>query len=238
MTEIFYTQDEIELNKKLYEACGRKIINIAEVEELLKQGADPLGPYEAQFQFDHLYGELVCEQSVENSINLPLITELFLRHGMDINNPRVPYDQDDSINPMWGFTFCPNGNSIKAIKLLLDNGVNTKLIDEYLDHCMIDYVTLDEDDPNDPEWHDNYVWLVKTFMLLASYRDVIERSTFLKEIIDYDKNMYDLTFFEKWDDFIYEFDTSVCESKPRFYKTVIKIFDKNTNKLVWKMLMN
>ena len=38
-----YTSEEIELNKKLLEECDKKIIDYTVVEELLKQGADPLG---------------------------------------------------------------------------------------------------------------------------------------------------------------------------------------------------
>ena len=41
-----YTAEEIELNKKLYEECSKKTVDYAVVEDLLRQGADPLGGME------------------------------------------------------------------------------------------------------------------------------------------------------------------------------------------------
>ena len=38
-----YMPEEIELNQQLYEECHKDQINFERVEELLKQGADPLG---------------------------------------------------------------------------------------------------------------------------------------------------------------------------------------------------
>ena len=41
--EGIYTSEEIELNKKLKEECTKEHVNFEVVEDLLKQGADPLG---------------------------------------------------------------------------------------------------------------------------------------------------------------------------------------------------
>ena len=54
-----YTQDI----KRLYEECTKEHIDFAEVEALLKQGADPLGPMQGGEwnELEHVYGEIVSE---------------------------------------------------------------------------------------------------------------------------------------------------------------------------------
>ncbi len=39
---------------------------------------------------------------------------------MDIDNPRIAYDEDYSKNPLCFFTFAANENGIAALKLLLE----------------------------------------------------------------------------------------------------------------------
>ena len=53
-----YTPEEIELNKMLKEECYKETIDYTAVEELLKQGADPLGGTELYGWdlLDHIYG--------------------------------------------------------------------------------------------------------------------------------------------------------------------------------------
>ena len=109
-----YTPEEIELNNRLYDECSKENIDFEVVEDLLKQGADPLGAT-AEYGWglmEHVYDEIVCDSQDNDSIYLPKLTELFLKYGMDIDNPRIPYDNDDSINPLWSFTFVANENSM------------------------------------------------------------------------------------------------------------------------------
>ena len=59
--EGIYTPEEIELNKKLIGACAEDATDFAYIEELLKQGADPLGGT-ALFGWDlliHIYMEML-----------------------------------------------------------------------------------------------------------------------------------------------------------------------------------
>ena len=76
-----YTPEEIKLNKQLYEECSKDVIDFARVEDLLKQGADPLGGTEicGWGLLEHIYGEIVGDSQDTNSINLPRLTELFLK---------------------------------------------------------------------------------------------------------------------------------------------------------------
>ena len=77
-----YTPAEIELNKKLFEECTKERVDYAAVEELLKQGADPLGGMGVSGWelLEHVYEELVYGSFDSSSINLPRITELFFSH--------------------------------------------------------------------------------------------------------------------------------------------------------------
>ena len=78
-----YTPEEIELNKKLYEECFKEVIDFEKVEDLLKQGADPLGPTEGYGWglLEHIYGEIVSEAQFEGNAHLPQLTELFLKYN-------------------------------------------------------------------------------------------------------------------------------------------------------------
>ena len=79
--EGIYTSEEIELNKKLFDECAKEHIDFQLVEELLKQGADPLGGTEmcGWDLLDHIYGDLVGGSQDNESVDLPQITELFLK---------------------------------------------------------------------------------------------------------------------------------------------------------------
>lgn len=126
--ESIYTAGEVELNNRLYEECLKDPLDCAKIEELLRQGANPLGAM-AVSGWDllaHVYGEVVYELYDSFGKNLPRITELFLKHGMDID-------------------------------------------------------------------------------------------------------------FRNWNDFYYEFDTSHCTREPEFYQSVVRIFEAESKKEIWKI---
>lgn len=232
-----YTPEEIELNKKLKEECSKEIIDYAVVEELLKQGADPLGGT-AVFGWellDHIYGELTGFQD-PNSVNLPRLTELFLKYGMDVDAPRVPYDDDNSLNPLWFFSFVPNENSIVALKMLLDHGLSSDSFSEFWDHSMTDFFHVDCGDPeNDEFWNKLCVWTFKMLLLGASYDRIFNADERIGEFICCAYNTNDIHMFRNWDDFEYHFDTSNCERYPQLYGSLIHIYSKKTGKQVWKI---
>ena len=151
-----YTPAEIELNKKLFDACAEEHIDFALVEELLKQGADPLGGTELYgwSLLDHIYGDVVGGSQDNDSVELPKLTDLFLKYGMDVDDPRVPYDGSNSINPLWEFAFVTNENAISALKMLLDHGLSADSFAEFWDHSMTDFFHIECGDPeNDEFWH-------------------------------------------------------------------------------------
>lgn len=233
-----YTPEEIELNKKLSHECSKEQIDFVAIEDLLKQGADPLGGTELYgwHLLDHIYGDFVCGSQDNNSIDLPKITELFLKYGMDVDHPKVPYDGSNSLNPLWDFAFVTNENTIFALKMLLDYGLSAESFAEFWDHSMTDFFHIDCGDPqNDEFWNYECTWTFKMLLLGASYDHILENDEELREFICRDFNTYDIHNFRNWDKYEYFFDTSHCDKSPELYNSVIHIYDKETGAEVWKI---
>ncbi len=233
-----YTPNEIELNKKLFNACAKEHIDFAVVEELLKQGADPLGGTELYgwSLLDHIYGDVVGGSQDFDSVELPQLTELFLKYGMDVDNPKVPYDGSNSINPLWEFAFVTNENAISALKMLLDHGLSADSFAEFWDHSMTDFFHIECGDPeNDEFWNYECTWTFKMLLLGASYDHILENDEGLREFICCDFNTYDVHNFRNWDRYEYRFDTSHCDKSPELYKSIVYIYEKETGAEVWKI---
>lgn len=237
--EGIYTPEEIALNKKLRDACSKEPLDLALIEELLKQGADPLGGTEVYGWdlLEHIYGDtVVCESQDSDSINLPKLTELFLKYGMDVAKPRIPYDGDNSLNPLWHYAHVANENAIFALKMLLDNGLSAADFAEFWDHSMTDFFHLDCGDPqNDEFWNYECVWTFKMLLLGASYDHILESDEGLREFICCKLNNYDIHNFRNWDDYEYYFDTAFCERSPELYGSIIHIYEKTTGNEIWKI---
>ena len=231
-----YTKEEIELNKKLYDECCKEVIDFAAVEELLKAGADPLGGAEAEGMdlLDHIYGDLVGGSQYNDSADLPRITELFLKYGMDIDKPKIPYDGHNSINPAWDFAFSTNENSIVALKMLLDNGLSADSFGLFWGHALCDFFHIECGDPqNDEFWNHECTWTFKMMLLGASYDHILSNDKELKDFLCCDYNNYDIYNFRNWDNFEYYFDASHCEKSPELYKSIIHIYEKVSGKEAW-----
>ena len=231
-----YTPEEIELNKKLLEACAEDATDFAYIEELLKHAADPLGGT-ALFGWDlliHIYGDVVGNSQESNSVIIPRLTELFLKYGMDVDNPRIPYDNDNSLNPLWEFAFATNENSIIALKLLLDHGLSADSFAEFWDHSMGDFFLSPCGDPQNDE-HLNYecTWTFKMLFLGASYDHIFENDEHLRKFICCENNSYDMHKFRNWNEYEYYFDTSHCKDKPELYGSIVHIFEKQSGSKVW-----
>lgn len=231
-----YTPEEIELNKMLKEECYKETIDYTAVEELLKQGADPLGGTELYGWdlLDHIYGELVVDLQDADSVDLPKITELFLKYGMNVDKPRVPYDGENSLNPLWEYTFNTNENSIIALKMLLDNGLSAESFGEFWGHTMFDLLNVECGDPeNDEFWNKECTWVFKMLLLGASYDHIFDGDDEIGDFICCFYNTSDIHIFRNWDDFEYRFDTSNCEKYRELYGSIVHIFSKKTDEEVW-----
>ena len=233
-----YTAEEIELNNQLYAECSKETLDCVAIEELLKKGADPLGATAVSGWglLDHIYGEILCDSQETKSINLPRITELFLKYGMDIDNPKIPYDDDNSLHPMWQFAFVMNENSVYALKMLLDAGISADAVGEMWGHATFDLVNISCGDPNNDEfWNYECVWLMKMAMLCASYDHILNQDEDLRKFIGCAYNNYNIKKFKEWNNYRYEFDTSRCDRYPELYKSVVRIFEIASNKEVWRI---
>lgn len=233
-----YTPEEIKLNKQLYEECSKDVIDFARVEGLLKQGADPLGGTEicGWDLLEHIYGELVYYSEFSNSVNIPKLTELFLKYGMNIEAPRIPYDGDFSLNPLWDFIFSVNENTAAALKLLLDHGLTASSFAEFWDNAISDFFHLECGDPQKDEyWRKKCVWTFKMLLLGASYDHIFENDEGIGEFICCANNTNDVHIFRDYDNFEYFFDTSHCDSRPELYGSIIHIFSKATGNEVWRI---
>ena len=233
-----YTEEEIELNKKLYDECCKEVIDFVAVEELLKAGADPLGGTESEGWdlLDHIYGDLVAGSQYNDSADLPRITKLFLKYGMNIDKPRIPYDGSNSINPAWDFGFVTNENAIIALKMLLDNGLSDESFREFWGHVLTDLCYIDSGDPqNDEFWHYECTWTIKMLLLGASYEHILNNDQHPKDFLCCHDNNYDIKNFRNWNNFDCFFDTSECKYGPDFRGSTIHIYEKHTKNAVWKI---
>lgn len=231
-----YTEEEIILNNKLYAECSKETLDCSEIERLLRSGADPLGATAVSGWglLEHIYGELICSMDDSTISNLPRITELFLKHGMDIDHPRVPYDDDNSLNPMWDFAFWANEHSASALEMLLNSGLSPESAGAMWGHAVDDLLMLGDCDLRDEFWKDTCVWVIKLIMLCASYDHVLADED-LRDFIGCSYNDYDLHKFRNWNNFDYEFDTSRCEPVPEFRKSVVHILEAASHQEIWKI---
>lgn len=233
-----YTPEEIELNNLLLQECTEEVLDCERIEELLRRGADPLGATAVSGWglLDHIYGEIISDLLDFDSANLPRITELLLKHGMNVDKPRVPYDDRDSLHPMWELAFAMNENAAQTLKLLLDSGISADAAGEMWGHAILDLTMIECGDPvNDPFWNSNCVWTMKLIMLCASYDHIINQDEDLRKFIGCAYNHYDLHNFRNWNDFYYRFDTSRCGKYPRFSGSVVHIYEAASDKEVWKV---
>lgn len=217
---------ETELNKRLYGECINDKVDYKLVEELLKAGADPLGViiYDDS-EKAYIYGEIISDSFLNNGENLPKITELFLRYGMDISKPKIPYSTEIWDSPLWEFACFPNENLLLTLKLLLDKGIDCDVINDFVEHIITNVVCVDKGEfyPIERE-QDHYLWAMKMIMLVASYDYIIEKNKVLAEFIRVKDNNYDLKKFREYNNFSYVFN-----------KSIVNIYEEKTKNLIWRI---
>ena len=134
---------------------------------------------------------MVFESQDNDGINLPKLTELFLKYGMDVEKPRIPYDGDNSQHPLWHFAHIVNENAIVALEMLLDHGLSSEAFAEFWDHAITDFCICGCGDPqNDSDWNYVCTWTFKMLLLGASYDHILESDEGLYEFICCNINSY------------------------------------------------
>ena len=226
-----YTTREIDLNQQLLDECTKPHPNFAHIEDLLQQGADPLG---VSMQEECVYSQIIaCREDWGHSY-LPQMTEMFLRYGMDIDNPRVPFDKLDRCNPFEYFALGVDDNIIESMALLLDSGVSAESAENFWNMGISDLIYCDSAIPQeDEECNERYTNLMKGIMFCASYKHIIDNNDSIRKIIDYAKNDFDVKKFRKWNDFEYKM-FGVREDHIVMKNLNVQIYEKSSGQKVWE----
>lgn len=233
-----YSPEELALNQRLYEECSKEAIDFAPVEALLKQGADPLGlMQDSGWAYESVYGLIVTEIFEENGENLIRLTELFLKYGMDIDHPRIPYDADFT-NPLWELGLSIGEYSVTTLKMFLDHGASADSFGMFWSTAMGDLIDVYCGDPvHDDIWNRVCTLSLKATMLAASYDHILNNYEHLRTFIGLSYNDYDVHKFRNRNDFTYEFDTSHCKRHygyPELCQSVVTIYEAESKKAVWR----
>ncbi|MBR2870426.1 MAG: hypothetical protein IKB98_03525 [Clostridia bacterium] len=221
-----FTEKEIRLNADLYNECIKEKVDFNLVEYFLIAGADPLGPIDSKDMEEHLYGLIITDALFTNSVNLPQLTELFIRYGMVISKPKIAYDSFNSINPIWCFGLAPNENSLLALKILLDNGLDIDSVSEFISHITTDLLFVDKNFFPVEKEPSHYLWAMKMIFLIASYKDYLN-DKYLSDFICVKDNNYDLEKFREYKKFDFNFENNVA-----------KIYEIETKKTIWKITLD
>lgn len=240
-----------EMNQELYNAVFSEEIDLHRVEIVLSAGADPLGPL-LESNDECVLGELFCESSIrddiyDNGINpvrnkLPELVKLFIEHGMKPTSIPAEHHDDENENiPMWYLAFCCSREGAEALKMLLDNALNTEALDDFISHFYIDCEMTGGSDIDDA--YLNYLtYGLKMVMLSASYPEVLEKSKYLSSCIgvaeENSGNVYDLTRFRDYEEYDYSIDISTCDNIPYGLRNAtVEICEKGSNVIIWKMYL-
>ena len=224
-----------ELDQKLLEACTADNIDLACIERLLKDGANPLGCVEDDDGDNNLYDVVLyhfldLEQADKDDSDFFKITELFLKYGMDISQPEIAYDPGYILNPLWGLAFFSSETARRILRLFLDHGLDADSARECWGHKWSD-LWLAEFTVDDDFARELAIDSFQTVMLVASYPHILEEDSDFKRVIWFDENDYDTTMFRSWDNYKYVLEPTVNRD---LRASLVRIFDKATKKEVWR----
>lgn len=227
------------LNKELLDAAKR--CDLIRVEELLRQGADPLGSSDANDQNEHILGELFYSSADDEKVAnmMPELLRLFFDHGMDIAARNILDDDENGINPLWNLAFVSTESGLKILHVLLEHGLDRLSAEILVEHIFIDMELCDGCDIEDGWWRERWSCSLKMVMLAASYPHILENSKYIAGCISLAKNDTSrLISFRNWNHFTYQIDLSTCDNIPHGLRSAtVRIKDAETGKIVWTMVI-
>ena len=230
-------KEPFELNKVLFEAVAA--CNYEEAERLLNLGADPLGSTDETDADEHLLGELFCEMQDNEALEaaFPKFLELFYAHGMDIASRGLPTDDGDNIHPLWMLAFCQTESGLKILHTMLEHGLDRDSAEALVDHILMDMEMCDGCEIEDAWWMERTICGLKMLMLIASYPNLLNQSTYIQSCIALEKNDAQmLPLFRNWSDFDYHIDLSTCTNIPHGLRdATLTIRDPKSKKTVWTL---
>ena len=240
------------LDQALLSACISTLPDYAQIEDLLRQGADPMGSVSFGGELRNLYPAVVDHyldlghrnQLFNDTVffgseryvsgHLAVITELFCKNGMDISKPSIPYDGDDILNPLISFSFYGDGHLDEPLKVLLDHGLSVDDAAKCWDYAFSDQVHVVGHLDDDFE-REAFFDVLKKLFLIASYPHIWQNDPALRSFLEADQNNYDVSSFRDMDRFCFSIDVSTCEKGyPRSFKSTVTVFEIETGRPVWK----
>ena len=223
-------------NQALLAACLVETPDPARIEALLRAGANPLGVVEGTDGKDLLYN-CVIEHFVSPETPdaaFVWITELFLRYGMDLSAPELPYDSEKILHPMWLLAFGCSENTLRVLELLLDHSLDAEAVGICWGHVLFDYYNC-WGRLEDAYCYELLYFTIRELLLIASYPHVLYADADLQQTIWLSENTYDARKFRHWNDFSFEIDTSHCNrGYPEVYRSLVTVREKNSGNAVWK----
>lgn len=225
-----------EINKKLLDAVTGKEVDLTLVEELLKLGADPLGSTNEENPDEQdILNELFCEMTSNLALSkmLPKIIQLFVDYGLNISHNRY------NLNLLSELRFNSNENGLKALKILLDNGVHYKFVENLVKYIFSDMEMCDGCEIDNRGFLSHTIYSLKMVMCAASYPHIVENSEYIRKYVEIEKNnANNLIYFRCWNDFDYCIDISTCTNIPYgLLNATLTIRKKQTAKIVWTFLI-
>ena len=203
---------QIEINKLLYEAAVAPQLDTELIEEIINEGADPLGQYntDEEFVLEALFSD---GQDREFAKRLPLLVEVFLKHGMDI--------EKSEWNVLHCLTWVRDEYGIQTLMNILDAGISASYAESFTveligDILMFEAGHYDSNTSfNDYTWSYSMEYAIKMILLIASYEQIFHSSRYIRELVcakieDADQ----LSRFRRWDDYQceYTFNESIIVS--------------------------
>ena len=144
--------EETRLNQQLYEAIKADDYSIDKVEELLKQGANPLGYLDEDYKWDCAFEEMLLDAS-EYACNreeddyrvirsrLGELTDLFLKYGM-LNHLFYDEEEDTEYVPLEELKFLCYREGAVVLKKILDAGYTGETLKDFLGEFNIDILLI------------------------------------------------------------------------------------------------
>ena len=228
---------QFELNKALFEAVAA--CNYDEAERLLNLGADPLGSMDETDADEHLLGELFCEMQDNEDLEaaFPRFLELFYARGMDIASRSLPTNDGNNLHPLWMLAFCQTESGLKILHTMLEHGLDRDSAEVLVDHILMDMEMCDDCEIEDTWWMERTICGLKMLMLIVSYPNLLNQSTYIQSCIALEKNDAQmLPQFRNWNDFDYYIDLSTCTNIPHGLRdATLTIRDHKSKKIVWTL---
>jgi hypothetical protein len=235
--------NQVYLNNELYKAVIADEFNLEQIEDLLKQGAQPLG-YLDDDKDDCVFCRMLCdasdhmsEQGLEDynvaRERLSKIVELFLKYDM-LNHLFYDAEEQEEYLPLWDMQFCCCKDAAIALRMILDAGYTGESVDDFVEHFFVDAEHVDPFDLKDTLYVYHLEWGIRMLMLIASYPEILEKDEYIRRCIHLDSNDKKLldTFrdIEKYT-YCFEYNNDMCEENP----ALGFVYIKENDKVVWTL---